>query len=78
VGPQDVLDGRGIGTAPRLATPARGELIGDPRGLGALLELADVLLPASPLHRDDRDEASARHEPDEQEPPLEFRHAPEG
>jgi len=74
VGPEDVLDDCRIGAVPRLAAPARGELLGDPCGLGALLELADVLLAAPPLHRDNRDEAPARHEPDEQQPPLEFRH----
>jgi hypothetical protein len=74
VGPKHVLDDGRVRPVPRLAAPACGELLGDPGGLGALLELADVLLAPPPLHRDDRDEASARHEPDEQEPPLEFRH----
>lgn len=66
---QDGLDRSRIqGTIPG------GELIGDPRRLGAALELVEVLLAPPPVHGNDRDEATAGHEADEQQPPLEFRH----
>jgi len=68
---QDRLDGRSVG--PAAPVPA-GELVGDPGGLGPLLELADVLLPPPALHRHDCDEATAGDEADEQQPPLELRH----
>jgi hypothetical protein len=68
MGAEHVLDGRGVGAA------GTAELIGDPGGLGALLELTDVLLAAPALHRHDRHEAPAGDEADEEEPPLEFRH----
>jgi hypothetical protein len=68
------LDDRRVRTAWRPAAAPNAQLVGDPGGLGALLELADVLLPAPPLHRDHCDEAAAGNEADEEEPPLEFRH----
>jgi len=68
VGTQDGLDGR------RVEATTTSELLGDPARLGALLELADVLLAAPAVHRHDRDEAAAGDETDEQQPPLEFRH----
>jgi hypothetical protein len=66
MGTQDRLDGRGV--------DAIGELVRDPGCLGALLELADVLLAAPAVHRHDRNETAAGNEPDEQQPPLEFGH----
>ena len=71
---QDILDGPRIGTAWHLAAAALRKLLRDPRRLGALLEVADILLPAPPVHRHDKDEAPAGHEADEEQPPLEFRH----
>jgi hypothetical protein len=70
VGAKDALD------EIRIERPAaaRGQPVGDPRRLGALLELADILLAPAALHRHDRDEAPAGDEADEQQPPLEFRH----
>jgi hypothetical protein len=65
---QDPLDRRRVGT------PAAGELVRDPGGLGALLKLADVLLAPLAVHRHDGDEAAAGDEADEQQPPLEFGH----
>ena len=53
---------------------AAREPLGDPGRLRPPLELADVLLAPPPVHRHDRDEAAAGDEPDEQQPPLEFRH----
>ena len=67
--PQDGLDRR----AGRSDRPP-GEPLDDPGRLGPSLELADVLLAPPAVHRHDRDEAAARNEPDEQQPPLEFRH----
>jgi hypothetical protein len=62
------LDRCRVGTAPTC------QLIRDPGGLGALLQLADVLLAPAAVHRHDRDEAAAGDQADEQQPPLEFRH----
>jgi len=70
---EDGLDGGGI-----QGSLAGGEPLGDPAGLGPLLELAHVLLAAPALHRNDRDEAAAGDEADDEQPPLELRHAPEG
>jgi hypothetical protein len=53
---------------------AAAQAVRDPRRLGPLLELAHVLLAAAAIHREDRDEAPAGDEADEQQPPLEFRH----
>jgi len=53
-----------------------GEPLRDPVRLGSPLEVCEVLLAAPAVHRHDRDEAAAGHEPDQQEPPLEFRHQP--
>jgi hypothetical protein len=69
--PQDGLD-RGR-VHPHLGA---GEAIGDPGRLGPSLELDEILLAPPPVHRHDRDEPAARHEADEQQPPLEFRHQP--
>jgi hypothetical protein len=78
VRPQDILDRcrvRAARHAPVVTSTSAGrELIGDPGGLGPLLQLADVLLASPAVHRDDRNEPAARHEPDEQQPPLEFGH----
>lgn len=70
MGAQDIFDERRIGRP----SAARGQPIGDPGRLGALLELADVLLAPTAFHRNHRHEAAAGHEADEQQPPLEFRH----
>ena len=60
---------------PRIQVTIPGrEPIGDPRRLGAALDLVEVLLAPPPVHGNDRDEAAAGHEADEQQPPLEFRH----
>ena len=48
--------------------------VGDPRRLGAALHVVEVLVAPPPVHRNDRDEAAAGNEADEQQPPLEFRH----
>jgi len=77
MGTQHGLDGGRVRTPRRVATSpcaVGGQLVGDPRRLGALLELADVLLPAPSVHRHDGNEAAARDKADEQQPPLEFRH----
>ncbi len=50
------------------------QLVGDPCRLGAALQLCEVLLAPPAIHRDDRDEAPAGDEPDDQQPPLEFGH----
>jgi hypothetical protein len=68
VGAEDRLD---VG---RVEGGATCQLVGDPGRLRALLELTDVLLAPSAVHRDDSDEAAAGDEADEQQPPLEFRH----
>jgi hypothetical protein len=66
---QDGVDGQGIDT-----TAGSGEPLGDPGGLGSPLELRDVLLAPPPVRRHDSDEAATGHEPDDEQPPLEFRH----
>jgi hypothetical protein len=68
VGAEDRLD---VG---RIDSAASCQLVGDPGRLGALLKLADVLLAATAVHRDDSNEPAAGDEADEQQPPLEFRH----
>jgi hypothetical protein len=70
VSAEDVIDERRI----ERASAARREPVGNPCRLGALLELAHVLLAPAAFHRNHRHEAAAGHEADEQQPPLEFRH----
>jgi len=65
---QDGLDGGRVGPATTC------QLVGDPGRLRALLQLADVLLAATALHRDHSDEAATGDEADEQQPPLKLRH----
>jgi hypothetical protein len=66
---QDRLDGA------RVELPvAPGQARGDPRRLRPALELDDVLLAPPAVHRDDRHEAAAGHEADDEQPPLELRH----
>ncbi|HEX3265236.1 MAG TPA: hypothetical protein VHR16_06165 [Candidatus Limnocylindrales bacterium] len=55
-----------------------GEPLGDPVRLRGPLQVLEVHLAALSVHRHDRDEAAAGDEADEQEPPLEVRHRPEG
>jgi hypothetical protein len=72
--PQDGFNSHRVWSGVRLAPAAGTHLIGDPGGLGALLELPDVLLAPPRLHRHDCDEPPAGNEAHEQQPPLEFRH----
>jgi hypothetical protein len=74
MGAEHGLDRRGVGAAARVAGAMDVELVRDPARLGALLELADVLLAAARVHRHHRHQAPAGDEAHEQEPPLEFRH----
>ena len=67
--PQDGLDGPGID----ITTGSR-EPIGDPGRLGPPLQLRDVVLAPPTVRRHDRNEAAPGHEPDDEQPPLEFRH----
>jgi hypothetical protein len=67
--PQDGVDCQGIDI--RAGT---GEPLGDPGRLGPPLELGDVLLAPPSVGRHDGDEAATGHEPDDEQPPLEFRH----
>ena len=53
---------------------ASAEAVGDPCRLCPSFEVSEILIAATAVHRDDRDESPAGHEPDEQQPPLEFRH----
>jgi hypothetical protein len=68
VGSEHGLDGRRIDG---FAVP---ELIRDPGGLRLALELADVLLAATAVHRHHRHETAASDQADDEQPPLEFRH----
>jgi hypothetical protein len=65
---QHVLD------RPALGRDGGWQAIGDPRHLGPLLELGEVVVPAARVHLNDRDEAAPGHEPDDEQPPLELRH----
>jgi len=47
---------------------------GDPRRLGPSLELVEVLLATPSAHRHDRDEAPARDEAHDEQPPLKLGH----
>jgi len=67
--PQDGLDVVGI----QAAAPGR-KAERDPLCLGGELVLLEVLLAPCSIEEDDRDEPAARHEPDEQQPPLELGH----
>jgi hypothetical protein len=67
--PQDGVDGLGVDSTARTGEPLR-----DPGRLGSPLELRDVLLAPPDVRRHDRDEAAPGHEPDDEQPPLEFRH----
>lgn len=67
--PQDGLD-RAFVDVPVTRTEPRG----DPVRLGPPLEVGEIFLATTTVRRYDRHETPARHEPNEEQPPLEFRH----
>jgi len=50
------------------------EPFGDPRRFGPAFVLGDVPVVPVAFHEDDRDEAAAGHDSDEEQPPLELGH----
>jgi hypothetical protein len=67
----------GLDVVGREVRSAQAEVPGDPVRLCRELILLDVVVSAAPIEHHDRDEPAARHEPDDQEPPLELGHPPE-
>ena len=65
---QDCLDV----ARPKLAAGRQAR--GDPARLGGQLRLLDIPFAPGAVEEDDRDEATAGDEPDEQQPPLELGH----
>jgi hypothetical protein len=71
VGTQDRLDRARVDPTILAREPLR-----DPGRLGLALDLLEVLLAPPAVHRHDRDEAAARDQTDDEQPPLELRHQP--
>jgi hypothetical protein len=69
VGPEDGLGRVGIDVP-----PFGRQAFADPGRLGGPLALIDLVLAASAVHEDERHEAAAGDQADDQEPPLELGH----
>jgi len=69
VGPEDGLRRVGIHVP-----PFRRQAFADPRRLGGPLALTDLVLATGAVHEDQRHEAAAGDQADDQQPPLKLGH----